>query len=335
MADKPILAIALGDAAGVGPEIVAKAMLDEGIRSVCRPLIVGKEWVLAQAFALVGGALPLRRLTAASQAAYRADELDVLEVGDLRPEDVHVGQLGVVTGRESGEALVLAAQMVASGQAHGLVSAPVNKGALALAGFGHGHLEVVAQAIGAPGPFSSLLAGPRLKVINMTDHCAVAEALRRITRERIITSLRLAQQSFRQWGYERPRIAVCAVNPHNGDNGTFGREEIDVIAPAVAAARDEGIDACGPLPVDTLFARAIAGEFDVVLAMYHDQGFTPVKTVGLHDTASLGLGLPIPYATTDHGTGFDLAGRGVANPGSLKQAFRAVVELCIGTHAFA
>ena len=330
MVARPTIAVPLGDAAGVGPEVTAKAMLDPEIRDACRPLIVGQRWVLERAFSLLGQSLPLRSVACAAEARYVPGELDFLEVGALSPDEVKVGQVAEATGRESGATLVAAARLVGEGKSDGLVSAPVNKGALALAGYGHGHLEVVAEALGAPGPFHSLLAGPRLKVINMTDHCSLVEACRRISAERILETLQMAHEWFRRWGYERPRVAVCALNPHCGDGGVFGREEIDVIAPAVGAARDRGIDARGPLPVDTLFARALAGEFDVVLAMYHDQGFTPVKTVALHDTASLGMGIPIPYATTDHGTGFDIAGRGVANPGSLKQAFRVVVEMCRG-----
>jgi 4-hydroxythreonine-4-phosphate dehydrogenase len=191
-------------------------------------------------------------------------------------------------------------------------------------------MEIVAEALGSTEDLFSLLAGPTLKVLNLTGHCSVVEAISQITAERIVSTLQVTNDWYLRWGNGRPRIAVCAVNPHAGDSGVFGREEIDIIAPAVAQARDLGIDARGPLPVDTLFARVIAGDYDIVLSMYHDQGFTPVKTVGMHDTASLGVGLPIPYATTDHGTAFDVAGKGVANPGSLQQAIRVVVGMCGG-----
>ncbi|MHB1004064.1 MAG: PdxA family dehydrogenase [Chloroflexota bacterium] len=330
MATKPVLAIPLGDAAGVGPEVVARTLLDDSIRALCRPLVVGQTWAMLQGLTLAGGNVALHTIASPEEAAFAPGTIDVLTVGSLRAEQVVIGLVAEPTGRESGETLMAATRLVADGHAEGLVSAPVNKGALALAGFGHGHLEVVGEALHLAGPFHSLLAGPKLKVINMTGHCSVVDAIKQITPERIVETLEITNAWLRRWGTAHPRIAVCALNPHVGDGGVFGREEIEKITPGVAAARDKGIDARGPLPVDTLFVRALAGEFDAVLSMYHDQGFTPVKTVGLHDTASLGLGIPIPYATTDHGTGFDLAGKGIANAGSFKQALRVTVEMCHG-----
>ena len=327
---RPIVAIALGDAAGIGPEVVAKALDDINVRALCRPLLVGNAWVIERALALARSELTLRVVGAAADAAYEPTVLDLLDTANLRPEQMEPGHLAAETGRESAETLVRAARLVAAGEASGLVSAPVNKAALGLAGFGHGHVEVVAADVGATGALTSMLAGPRLRVVNLTGHCSLVEACRLVRRERILAMLRTIHDSLSRWGFPRPRVGVCALNPHNGESGNFGREEIEEIGPAVAAARGESIDARGPFPVDTIFTRALAGEFDVVLSMYHDQGFTPVKTIAWHDTASLSLGLPIPYATTDHGTGFDIAWRGRAHPGSLKAAVRAVVEMCRG-----
>lgn len=333
MAQKPIIAIPLGDAAGVGPEITAKALLDEQIASLFRPLIIGQRWVLERAFTLAGRSLPIRVIASAGEAAFAPGVIDLIEVGRLDPAEVAVGRVAASTGKEGAETLAYGARLVGEGKAHGLVSAPINKAACGLAGYGHGHMEIVADALGCKADLYSLLAGPKLKVINLTGHCSVIDAIRSLNPDRIVSALRVTHDWYVRLAGAQPRIAVCAVNPHAGDSGVFGREEIDIIAPAVTRARELGIDARGPLPVDTLFARVLEGDYDVVLSMYHDQGFTPVKTVGLHDTASLGVGLPIPYATTDHGTGFDLAGKGIANPGSLKQAIRVVVEMCSAAKA--
>ncbi|MCL4466003.1 MAG: 4-hydroxythreonine-4-phosphate dehydrogenase PdxA [Chloroflexi bacterium] len=329
MTDKPVIAMALGDAAGVGPEVVAKTLADETIGTYCRPLVVGNAWVLQRALDLTGAQRELRPVARVGEARFSPQNIEILETGNLTPEQLLPGQSAIETGRESAETLQLAARLVTAGEAQGLASAPVSKAALGLAGFGHGHVEVVAQVVGANGPLTSMLAGPRLKVVNLTAHCSLLEACQRVRRERIATMLRLADAQLRQWG-QSARFAVCALNPHNGESGNFGREEIEEIAPAVAEARAAGVDARGPFPVDTLFARALAGEFDVVLALYHDQGFTPVKTLAWHETASLSLGLPIPYATTDHGTGFDIAWQGLAHPGSFQAAVRAVVSMCQG-----
>lgn len=330
---KPVVAIALGDAAGVGPEVVAKALLDERVRSAFRPLLVGNQWVIEQAFATIGQALPVRRIEDPGGARFSPSEVDLLATDNLEPSRVVVGEPRAATGAESAETLCIAAKVVAAGKADAVVSAPISKTATALGGWGLGHVEIAGEAIGAKGPFASMLTSPRLRVMNMTGHCSVVEACHRVTKENVLAALELAHRSFAAWGTPRVRIAVCALNPHNGENGNFGREEIEHLAPAVAEARRRGIDARGPFPVDTIFARALEGEFDLVLALYHDQGFAPIKTVALHDTASVGLGMPIPYATTDHGTGFDIAGRGVANPGSLIQAINFVVEVCTARHA--
>ncbi|MHB1131733.1 MAG: PdxA family dehydrogenase [Chloroflexota bacterium] len=328
MAVKPIVAIALGDAAGIGPEVVAKVLAQPATRDLCRPLVVGNAWVLRQALSLVGSALTVRALAGADQASYGTGAVDLVETANLAPEQLRPGEICLATGRESAETLRLAARLVATGQAHGLVSAPVNKAALALAGHGLAHAQLVAAAVGATAPLTSLMASPRLNVVNLTGHCSLAEAIGQVRRERIVAALQAVDAGPGPWGSGRPRIAVCALNPHRGENGHFGREESEEIAPAIAEARAAGILASGPQAVDTVFARALNGEFDVVLALYHDQGLAPLKTVAWHEAASLCLGMPIPFATTDHGTAFDIAWRGQAHPGSLQAALRAVVRMC-------
>ncbi len=270
MDERPILTIALGDAAGVGPEITAKALLDEGVRAMCRPLLVGNKWVLERAFALAGGRLAVRQVSSAAEARFEDGVLDLLEMDNLDPADVTPGRVNIATGRESGETMVRATHLVQRGEAQGIVSAPVNKAALGAAGFGHGHAQVIANALGWKEPVLSLLSGPKLKVLNMTGHCSLAEACRRVTFDLIVSSLETLNTSFQRWGYTTVRIAVAALNPHAGDAGAFGQEEIEVIGPAVKAAQSQGIGARGPFAADTLFARALDGEFDMVLAMYHD-----------------------------------------------------------------
>ncbi len=333
MSDKPILAIPLGDAAGVGPEVTVLTLLDEETGSLGRPLLLGQRWVLEKALQLVGREAGINVITRPEEARYEPGVFDLIEVGRLAPEDVAFGKLAAATGKESGDTLAEAGRLVGAGRADGLVSAPINKAATGLGGYGHGHMEIVADALNWDGSMYSMLAGPTLKVVNVTGHSSLLEAIANVTPENILRAVQVTQDWFAMGGNSKPRFAVCALNPHKGESGVFGNEEEERIAPAVKQAQALGINLTGPEPVDSVFARAASGEFDAVIALYHDQGFTPVKTVGMHDTASVGVGLPIPYATTDHGTGFDLAGTGKANAGSFKQALRVVVEMCRGRKA--
>jgi len=225
------------------------------------------------------------------------------------------------------EYIAKAAELTLDGKAKALVTAPISKEATKLAGYQDmGHLEYLAHITGAPEYATMLVTGP-LSVVHLTTHYSLKDACKLVTKERILAKLKLTHDSFLKWGGKQPRIAVAGLNPHAGEGGLLGREEIEEIEPAVKEAQRLGIDARGPFPADSVFNRAINGEFDAVLALYHDQGHIPIKVHGFDKSVSIALGLPFIRTSVDHGTAFDIAGKGVANPESLTEAIKTAVKL--------
>lgn len=228
------------------------------------------------------------------------------------------------------EYIAEATRLALQGKVKAIVTTPINKEATIKAGYGDvGHLEYFARITQAK-EYATMLASGYLRVVHLTTHYSLKEACERITKDRILGKLRLTQDSFQQWGIMHPRIAVAALNPHGGEGGLLGREEIEQIAPAVKEAQGSGIDARGPFPADSVFNRAINGEFDVVIAMYHDQGHIPVKVHGFEQSISIALGLPFIRTSVDHGTAFDIAGKGIANAQSLEEAILVAYRLTQG-----
>ncbi|WP_338693814.1 4-hydroxythreonine-4-phosphate dehydrogenase PdxA [Streptomyces sp. Q6] len=299
------LALTLGDPAGIGPEIVVKACADPS-RTV--PVtVIGDPGVLARATASTGVRLP--------------EDVDVVAETRLRP-DVRWGEVDARAGAASYAYIRRGVELTLAGETRALVTAPINKEALRLAGIGHpGHTEILAELSGT-GDYAMMMANDELRIVLVTVHQSLRSALDALTVERVRDVIRLTHRTLRRSGQTAPRIAVAGLNPHAGENGLFGREDLDVIAPAVRAARAEGIDASGPWPADTVFMRARAGEFDVVVAQYHDQGLIPVKYLGIEHGVNITIGLPFVRTSVDHGTAFDLAGRGVADHTSLLTALR-------------
>jgi 4-hydroxythreonine-4-phosphate dehydrogenase len=213
------------------------------------------------------------------------------------------------------------------GEVEALVTAPINKEATKQAGYGDvGHLEFLARLTGAT-EYATMLVTGKLRVVHLTTHHSLRDACSLVTKERVLARLKLTHDSFRKWGFEHPCIGVAALNPHGGEGGLFGTEEIEQIIPAVKEAQGLGIDARGPFPADSIFTRAIGGEFDVVLAMYHDQGHIPIKVHGFERSVSVALGLPFIRTSVDHGTAFDIAGKGIADSRSLEEAIKTAVGL--------
>lgn len=340
----PPLLITQGDALGIGPEIILKAMdrLQSG-RTQLPPLaVVGSTAVLQRAARLLRERedVPQRVLACIEHPADLADLppgcLAVLEPTERPPgwnelASLPWGQVDARAGRAAAACIRTAVRWTMAGAAAGLVTAPIHKEALAAAGEPYpGHTEMLAAESGRHGQSAEvrmMLANPDLKTVLVTVHCALREAIDQITCARVLQTLRIAHSSALHW-QAAPRIAVAGLNPHAGEGGLFGREEIDEIAPAVAAARLEGIDASGPYPPDTIFMRARRGEFDLVVAMTHDHGLIPVKYLGVEEGVNVTLGLPFVRTSPDHGTAFDLAGRGLADPSSLLAAIRMAAALC-------
>jgi 4-phospho-D-threonate 3-dehydrogenase / 4-phospho-D-erythronate 3-dehydrogenase len=328
--NRPLIAITMGDAAGIGPEVVVKAFASGTIYRICRPLLIGSGVVIESVIGSLGCRMELHIVEKAAEVKGNEGVIDVLDLHNLTTDDFIVGKVCRSCGKASMDYIAAAADLAMRGEVAAIVTSPINKEATVVAGYGDiGHLEFLARLSHAREYATMLVTGP-LRVVHLTTHYPLKEACSHVTRSRILSRLKLIQESFSRWGIPHPRIGVAALNPHGGEGGLFGREEMDEIAPAVIEAIALNIDARGPFPADTIFTRAIAGEFDVVLAMYHDQGHIPIKVHNFRDSVSVALGLPFIRTSVDHGTAFDIAGKGIADCRSLEEAVRVAVELVKG-----
>jgi 4-hydroxythreonine-4-phosphate dehydrogenase len=273
-----------------------------------------------------------------TDATFAADRIEVLDLGNADPAAFAIGRVSAVCGRAAYDYIERGVRLAQEGAIDGIVTGPINKEALAAAGVRHsGHTEILAELTGTKA-YAMLLMGRELRVIHVTTHVALRRVPELVTRERVLRTIRLGDRAMRDLGIARPRVAVCGLNPHAGESGLFGDEEQVAIGPAIADARQGGIDATGPYPADTLMSRAAGGEFDCVVAMFHDQGHTPVKALGFrYDEAkkawtglsgvNVTVGLPILRVSVDHGTAFDRAGTGTANPESMVEAILVAAEM--------
>jgi 4-hydroxythreonine-4-phosphate dehydrogenase len=320
---RPRIAVSLGDPSGIGPEVTAQALALPAVRRSLLPIVLGDERVWARACRIVKVKDTLARVALASEAIGPT----LVPVTCLCERDARFGSPTAAGGRAQLAYFERAMQAVAEGSADGLCTAPVSKAGIAKAGLPFtGHTEVLAERFGAR--VLMLLAGPVLKVAVHTTHLAVKDIAARINTQGIVEDLVLLNRGLKQgWGLARPRIAVCGLNPHAGDGGLFGDEERRLIAPAIALARRRGIDATGPYPADGVIPRAAKGDFDAVLAMYHDQGLVALKLAHFDDAVNLTLGLPKPRTSPDHGVAYDLAGTGTARASSMKAALLLVARL--------
>lgn len=283
----PRVAITVGDPAGIGPEIADKAAADSRVLEVCEPVVYGPP-------------------------------------GHLR---VPVGEVSAEAGRAAYDVIVRAVEDARAGRVEAIATAPINKLAFARAGLPwKGHTDLLAHLCGVE-QVAMMFHAPRLRVVLATVHVPLAEVPRLLTRALVLDTLRLTARALPRFGVAAPRIALAGLNPHAGESGLLGGEDEAVLAPAVADARAEGVDVTGPVPADTVFVRAVRGEFDVVVACYHDQGLIPVKVLAFGEAVNVTLGLPIVRTSVDHGTAFDIAGRGVADAGSLVHAVRLAAQL--------
>ena len=324
---RPIIAITMGDASGVGPEIIMKALGREDVLSLCRSLVVGDAARLREAGAILRSPLAVNALAAPEQARYAAGAVDCIDLG-LIPPGHPWGTLSPVSGEGAYRYIERATRLVEAGEADAICTAPLSKEALHAAGHKYpGHTELLAHLTGTP-EVSMMLVAPKLRVIHVTTHVGLLDAIRRIEPGLVERVIARGRETLVKSGLAEPRIGVCGINPHAGENGLFGHgEEEQKIIPAVQACQARGWAVDGPLPADTLFFRAARGDFDLVVAMYHDQGHSPVKVMGLEAGVNITVGLPVVRTSVDHGTAFDIAGRGIADEGSLVEALRQAAEL--------
>jgi 4-phospho-D-threonate 3-dehydrogenase / 4-phospho-D-erythronate 3-dehydrogenase len=323
----PLLAVTMGDAAGTGPEIIVQALGRPEVRACCRPLVVGDARVLEQAARLCGVALRIRARATAADADFAPGELDVLDLQNIDLARLTLGRVDPMAGRAAFACVKTATELALAGTVAAVVTSALNKAALNLAGHHfNGHTEILAELCRAPGA-TMMLVAERLRVSHVSTHVSLREAIERVRPERIRQVLRLTDAAVRDLGVARPRIAVAGLNPHAGEGGLFGDEEARHIAPAIAAARAEGLEVSGPHAGDTVFFRTLQGEFDAAVAMYHDQGHVAAKMLGIWRGVNVTLGLPIIRTSVEHGTAFDLAGTGRADPRSLIEALSLAAAL--------
>lgn len=327
----PLLAITMGDPAGVGPEIVVKALRHAEVYEQCRPLVVGDQRMLQAAAAWLGGhqhAPQIEPVATPADGDYRSGVITLLNLGNASPDEIRPGRLNALAGRAAVEYVFTACDLALAGDVDAIVTAPLNKEAMHQAGFRQyaGHTELLAERTGAER-ISMLLTGGALRVVHVSTHVALAEAIRRVTPARVEEVIDLAHRSCLALGVAQPRIAVAGLNPHASESGLFGNEEELAIWPAILHARQRGLVVSDPLPPDTVFLRAVKGEFDIVVAMYHDQGHIPMKLLAFDSGVNVTMGLPIIRTSVDHGTAFDIAGTGKASEKSLLAAIDVAVKM--------
>ncbi|SFS75011.1 4-hydroxythreonine-4-phosphate dehydrogenase PdxA [Saccharopolyspora flava] len=324
----PVIAVTMGDGAGVGPEVTVGALLDPDVAGRCRPVVIGDAARLRRAAEILGAETEIVAVDSIDDAVFAPGRINVVDLG-LLPADLPWGEVSPVAGDAAFHYIRVASELATSGAAQAICTAPLNKEALHTAGhIFPGHTELLAHLTGTE-EVSMMLAAPTMKVIHVTTHVGLLDAVAKIEPGLVERTVRRGYRTLRDSGVESPRIGVCGINPHAGENGLFGYgEEDSKIVPALENLRADGIDAQGPLPADTAFFLATRGEYDLIVAMYHDQGHGPVKVLGIETGVNITVGLPVIRTSVDHGTAFDIAGTGKASADSMVEALRQAANLC-------
>jgi len=335
---KPILGITLGDPSGVGPEIIVKALSNAHIYQLCNPLVIGDAAILSDTVSWLKSELKINKVSNSKQSFYQFGTVDVFDMGIPLSEDFQIGKVSKSGGELAFQAVKTAILMAMAGEMDGTVTAPINKEAINLAGHHFaGHTEIYAEFTGTK-EYCMMLAHEDFRVAHVSTHVSLRTACDRATKARVISVIHLVNEALMKLGIQQPRIAVAGLNPHAGEGGMFGREEIDEIIPAIEKVQSEGILAEGPFPPDTIFPKLKGKFYDIVICMYHDQGHIPTKLIGFNYDIenqrwssvagiNITLGLPIIRVSVDHGTAFDIAGHGIANEKSMIDAITYAAHL--------
>lgn len=325
---RPLLAVTMGDITGIGPEIIIKALAAPAVFGFCRPLVIGDLFALERATEICGVGVKIHSVTSPAEVLARPGVVDILVISRLEPETVVFGHPTPASGAAMVEYILTAVALAQGGEADAVVTAPISKAAMHLGGYHYpGHTELLAERC-QTSDFAMMLAGGDFRVVLATIHCPLREVPSRLSSIELLRLLVLTDKALRRdFGLAQPTLGVAALNPHAGEGGLFGDEEAHIIAPAVVQAREQGVDVVGPLPADTIFVRHQRGEFAAVVVMYHDQGLIPLKLLHFGDAVNVTLGLPIIRTSVDHGTAYDLAGTGRADPGSLRAALGLAAQM--------
>lgn len=326
---KPIIGITMGDAAGVGPEIIVKALASKELYDKCRPVVIGDAKMLERVVPIVQSGLTIHAINNPEDAKYEYGTIDIIDL-NLLPADLPFGKVSAAAGDAAFQYLAKAIELAKEHLIDSICTAPLNKEALHLGGHIYpGHTEILADLTDTED-FSMMLTTPNLRVIHLTTHMGLIAAIESITPERTYTVVKLAHDTLTNAGIKNPSVAVCGINPHAGENGLFGNgEEEQKLMPGIEKAKAEGINVSGPHPADTLFFRAGRGDFDIVVACYHDQGHAPIKVMGIEEGVNITVGLKggIIRTSVDHGTAFDIAGKNIADEKSMIAAINSAIEL--------
>ena len=339
----PTIAITIGDPAGIGPEVVLKALADRNLSNTARWIVIGDAAILKMVGTQIGLKPPDcivqdgEQITAQwsgyteQQQFTDTAQVCLLDLRQLEPSQFAVGKLNAACGRAALEYVRTATQLCLDSQANAMVTAPLNKEAVSLAGQSFtGHTEFIAD-LSEAAESRMLLVNDHLRVVHVSTHCSLRSACELDT-SRILRTIQLGNEALQSLGFTYPKIAVCGLNPHAGENGLFGSEDLELIVPAIQSAQNMGILCDGPFSADTIFIQAVRGAYDLVVAMYHDQGHVPMKLLDFENTINVSLGLPIIRTSVDHGTAFDIAGKNEADPSSMKAAMKLAVTMSQNRH---
>lgn len=326
--DKPIIGITMGDAAGIGPEIVVKVLKNGDVYEWCNPIVIGDAKVIRGAYDFTGLDIGINSIQEVSQAKFQYGTIDVLDFDNIDVNRLRPGQVDKMCGRAAVVYTQEAIRMAMKNIIQAMVSAPLNKESMRKAGYKYeGQTQMVGELTGSKH-YSLMLILNSVRLLQATTHVSLKEACSLITKDRVLNMIVLAHESLTTlFGIKNPKIAVAALNPHGGEGGLFGKEEIEEISPAINQAKNLQINAIGPIPADTIFVRAKKGEFDVVLALYHDQAGIAIKLMGFGSVVTLVVGVPVVRTSVGHGTAFDITGKNLARYTNLAQAVKLAAKL--------
>jgi len=323
---RPILGILLGEATGIGPEVVAKVCAKDRISNYCRPILIGDLRVLRAGMNIAGVTFPFNIVDDIAQADWKG-AIPILDQKNIDPDKIKLGHIDAKSGKATGELFEIALNLFKNGDIQGFTFAPYNKAALKYGGYDI--FKLFARNLKVKWPFGELNVVNNVWVSRVTSHIPLKDVSKRLNIKNIAGAIKLVNDTIIMTAIDKPRIAVAALNPHAGEDGLFGSEEIEIIAPAINKANEDGINVKGPFPADTLFVNAFKGLYDGVTTMYHDQGQIALKLMNFESAVTVIAGLPCPITTPAHGTAFDIVGSGIANPNAMEQAIKIATEMAI------
>lgn len=326
MTTREIIAIPMGDAAGIGPEITVKSLAKEEIYSMCKPLVVGDAKIIRKAIEVTGVKLGVNIVSSPTEGTYEYGVIDIIDMNNIDIEQFKPGEVSAQNGQAAFEFIKKSVELAMAGEVKALATTPINKESLKAANVPYiGHTEMLEDLGGAPDPLTMFQVNG-MRIFFLTRHLSVADAIKQMTKERVRDYLTRCDQALQRLGVENRKLAVAGLNPHAGEGGLFGMEEVEEIKPGVELAKTDGIDAYGPVPADSVFFQALNGKYDAVLSLYHDQGHIAAKMTDFHRTISITNGLPFLRTSVDHGTAFDIAWKNIASEVSMYECIKLAAE---------